>query len=145
MTQNSNIVQINDPFQYAGFPDFSDPGNAFFYVIENWDEQKLDNIKEMKSLALGENDKIICELSFVIRPETVLENVKQTLEIAKSHQATKVIMTQNQPWKQAYPNAKEKTLAHKFIACSKEIGIRIEDQLMVSANSCYSFAQNKIN
>ncbi|MFD1258574.1 JAB domain-containing protein [Mucilaginibacter terrae] len=131
----SNFKRIKDK------PIFNESWDAFVNLSENWNQEQLDKKATSKVLFLDSKNQIIGNVDL----DTVHIGIQQLLcirEISSKKRANAIIIGQNFPKARIKPSNEEKLEAVKLREMANNMHVNIKDQLILSDDAYYSFAEN---
>ena len=114
-------------------------------TIYNYFKDKFKDVKQehFYCLYLDNNFKIIKEkLLFIGTVNQSLVHPREIFKEAYLLSSSYIICIHNHPTGNIKPSLKDKELTKRLLECSKILGIRIVDHLIIGKNSYYSFFEN---
>jgi DNA repair protein RadC len=127
------------------YPELDTAVNTYIGLIEHWDEKSINSVRQLKTLALDDNNNVICEIYFDVKKDTLFANLEDSFDLAKKNSAKKVILAQNYAFQHSYPDQSDKKLAKKILKFASKSGVTVANQLVVSENAYYSYTENGLS
>ena len=124
-------------------PQISSPGQAAAILKNTWDESKLEFTEQFKVMLLSRSFKVlgILELSSGGTISTVVDQKLIYIAALKAN-AHAIILAHNHPSGNLKPSEQDEKLTRTIVSGCRTLGIDVEDHIIITEESYFSFTEN---